>query len=338
MRCISILVAFVCLLQAAHAQDRWVAVNDGLTDLKVLSIAVDGEDRLFAGTDTGKVFKSVNGGLSWSDVTNGLDLARVSKIAVSPDDNLYATLWEYVVVLEHYVYRSTDQGQNWTFIDDGLPAEFFPRSLEIDPNGVPYLGGFPIELSLDFLYRFSETNMRWEPVNTYYGNSPVAIEFTESGDIYLGDGGALGGNRVAVSKDGGETYFALGAIPGPGTGVHVLHVDFDGYLFAQGDMGPYRLNGEWIPVYQDLPEAQLMFIESRPHPFTDTFAGMDGHGIYRTTNHGDAWTPINQGLTDFNVRELVVDSTGTLFCATDGGGVFRSTNLVPVELSEFSVD
>lgn len=52
---------------------NWVAVNTGLTQLKVLSLAIDPANpaTLYAGTFTG-VFKSADGGSSWSPLSTGL--------------------------------------------------------------------------------------------------------------------------------------------------------------------------------------------------------------------------------------------------------------------------
>lgn len=52
----------------------------------------------------------------------------------------------------------------------------------------------------------------------------------------------------------------------------------------------------------------------------------------------EQWIDVNRGLTNLNVTELVCDSEGTPFAATDGGGVFRSTRTVPVTVSEFLVE
>lgn len=61
-------------------------------------------------------------------------------------------------------------------------------------------------------------------------------------------------------------------------------------------------------------------------------------GVFRSGDQGDHWEDVSEGLTNRNVRALVADGDGTLYAGTTGGGVFRSTYLVPVELSEFSVD
>ena len=56
------------------------------------------------------------------------------------------------------------------------------------------------------------------------------------------------------------------------------------------------------------------------------FAGTDGGGIFRSTDSGSNWTPINTGLTNTQVLSLAINSSGDIFAGTFGGGVFRSTD------------
>lgn len=58
---------------------------------------------------------------------------------------------------------------------------------------------------------------------------------------------------------------------------------------------------------------------------TNLFAGTEGGGIFLSTNNGQNWTAVNNGLTNQNVRALAV-SGNNLFAGTVGDGVFLSTN------------
>jgi hypothetical protein len=56
------------------------------------------------------------------------------------------------------------------------------------------------------------------------------------------------------------------------------------------------------------------------------FAGTAAGGVFRSTNNGDSWTPVNTGLTNTVVYALAINVSGHIFAGTDGGGGFRSTN------------
>ena len=76
----------------------WVPVNDGLTNLNVSSIVIDPKDSqtLYAGTGAG-IFKSSNGGYSWSDT--GFNDPSIGQIVIDPKvqtSYMLAPLSEYV--------------------------------------------------------------------------------------------------------------------------------------------------------------------------------------------------------------------------------------------------
>lgn len=58
---------------------------------------------------------------------------------------------------------------------------------------------------------------------------------------------------------------------------------------------------------------------------TNLYAGTFGGGVFLTTNNGDTWDAVNNGLTDPFINCLAVKGT-TLFAGTAGGGVFRTTD------------
>ena len=55
------------------------------------------------------------------------------------------------------------------------------------------------------------------------------------------------------------------------------------------------------------------------------FAGTLGSGVYISSNGGDNWSQVNNGLTNLRIYSLVWGPTG-LFAGTDTSGVFRSIN------------
>jgi hypothetical protein len=60
----------------------------------------------------------------------------------------------------------------------------------------------------------------------------------------------------------------------------------------------------------------------------DIFAGIQYGGVYRSTDNGNNWIQINNGLpTDTWVTSLAINnSSGDIFAGTWSSGVFRSIN------------
>ena len=48
-----------------------------------------------------------------------------------------------------------------------------------------------------------------------------------------------------------------------------------------------------------------------------------GHGIFKTTDKGRQWVPLNNGLTSMAVQVLVESPSGSLYAGTNAGA-FRS--------------
>lgn len=101
----------------------------GLTNVLVNEVAIDPLDpnTLYAGTYPQGVFKSTDGGASWSAINNGLpDLesadSYVSDITIDRDDpmTLYAGTAGNAGPTGAGVFRSVDGGANWTPYNDGL--------------------------------------------------------------------------------------------------------------------------------------------------------------------------------------------------------------------------
>src|SRR5262249_37762981 len=82
---------------------------------------------LYAGTSKG-VFKSTNGGASWSAANSGLETS-INSLAIDPlkPSTLYAATWD------RGVFKSTDAGSTWNAVNSGLTT-LRVQSLVIDPK------------------------------------------------------------------------------------------------------------------------------------------------------------------------------------------------------------
>jgi len=107
----------------------------------VYSIAPSGlnGNLIWAGSDTGLIHLTRDGGKAWKDVTpTGLsDWSKISLIEASHFDPAEA----YAAVDRHrlddqkpYLYRTRDYGATWQLITDGIGASSFLRSVREDPQ------------------------------------------------------------------------------------------------------------------------------------------------------------------------------------------------------------
>ena len=57
------------------------------------------------------------------------------------------------------------------------------------------------------------------------------------------------------------------------------------------------------------------------------FAGIYGDGVFRSTDNGENWTQVNNGLTATFVLSFTTNASEDVFAGTYfGGGVFRSSD------------
>jgi photosystem II stability/assembly factor-like uncharacterized protein len=141
---------------------------------------------IWAGANDGPVHVTRDGGDSWTDVTppdvppNG----RVDGITVSPHrpgTAVVAIQRRLLGDFAPYLYRTTDYGDSWTRITDGIPADHPVRSVRADPNreGLLYTGtDFGLYVSLD-------AGQHWQPFDRGLPTTPVTDLRVQRTDLVL---------------------------------------------------------------------------------------------------------------------------------------------------------
>ena len=126
------------LFRSMDKGETWVAISGDLTrtrdrgDVPFGTITSIDESthhfgEIYVGTDDGQLWRTRDGGATWTDISDGVVRDRwITRVVVSTHDEarVYASLNGYRDDdMAAYVYRSDDRGASWTSIADGLPAE-----------------------------------------------------------------------------------------------------------------------------------------------------------------------------------------------------------------------
>jgi photosystem II stability/assembly factor-like uncharacterized protein len=134
------------LYKTTNRASSWQVISPDLTQgsggsnvvygtITTIAVAPSNSQFIYAGTDDGSVWRTENGGGDWVDISEGLPLRWVTRVAVDPYDELtvYVTLsgYRYDSYLPH-VFSSADGGANWQDITGNLP-EAPVNDIIVDP-------------------------------------------------------------------------------------------------------------------------------------------------------------------------------------------------------------
>lgn len=145
---------------------------------------------LWAGSDDGLIHVTKDGGQNWADVTPP-DMAKFTQVT-SIEHSPHAAGTVYVSAARHkegdyapYLYKTSDYGETWTLIVNGLPEDDFCRVIREDPNkqGLLYAG---TELGVFFSLDDGAT---WQSLQNNLPVSPVYDLLVKENDLIVGTHG-----------------------------------------------------------------------------------------------------------------------------------------------------
>jgi len=318
------------------SETLWQAVNTGLANRQVDALLARSKTEVWAGTDGGGLFHTLDAGGSWGQADGGLLRTDIFSLRVSPT----ATHVYSGAGLGDQFWYSTDQGGTWTRTV-GL------RSIHSSIEAIENEAGSPstvyAALSNVGVLKSTDNGATWA--------NPDSIQLTlrqplgalashpvKPGVLYAG---ATTG--VYKSVDGGNHWtLASAGLPAQAhvksLGLNPLKPDT---LYAGTDsLGLYvSLNGaaSWGAVGAGIPSPYIRDIVCDPVTSGVVYAATDA-GVFRSNNQGSSWSPLNTGLPAApSVRALAFDRLhpSVWFAAIWQGGVFLSVN-AGVTWSNFS--
>lgn len=304
LRALTCAGVFVASAQTAHAGiNAWT--SHGPDDGCVRALAIDpiAPNTLYAGGCHGLVSKSTDGGNTWSGwMVRKLPVpewassrTELSVLALAIDPATPSTLYATTAAVNTgwgdggLVFRSTDGGITWSAVV--AYCNWGRASGDFGANP------FPAAIAIDptkprTLYtsgcKSTDGGDTWQ-VQPFGICSAVAIDPLMPDTLYGGcDGGLFYEAGVSKSTDGGLNW-------------------------SDDDTG-LGANNSVLALALDL---------SMP---TTLYAGTKG-GVFKTTDGGGSWRPVNTGVGGPMVYALAIDPTisSTLYAGT-GSGVFKSTD------------
>jgi photosystem II stability/assembly factor-like uncharacterized protein len=278
----------------------WTARNSGLSDLSVYSLFYTGTG-IFAGTGSG-VYYTTNNGLMWTLSNNGLSNYYTTRSWAVMGDTLYAGTFATGL------YRSADNGQNWTKVPG-----FYPNTQITAYVYDLYTLGDTIYAGTNFgVYISTDRGITWNLSNNGIAPQINAFAFTsKSGLVFAGTSGG-----IYVSGDGGMNWNAVNA----GIKQWSISSAFDKYewfndmevsgsnIIAASDEGIYRTsNNGYNWVYSD-DGIISNYIPGVATTTAATFAGTGSSGMFVSADHGASWNRCNTGIPTAQIKAIAANS------------------------------
>ena len=293
---------------AAAGVDRWTAIgpDGGLIQSLAADPAVPGT--LYAGTSGGGVWKSLDGGGTWTPTAEGLGAASITNLAVSAG-RVYAGAYG--------IYLLTDGAAKWRRVG---PLGFDTRKLAVDPANPDWIwavGYAPTRWVREVLLS-QDGGEHWRVklhlVDDFYD---VAVAPTVPPTVYVaGDEGVFASTDVGATwRQSIPSFDDPPSAPSVATALAVDPRDAE-ILYAVSYNGFWRTTdagAHWSRATADAPIGSLLALPG-------TLLGF-GTELRRSEDGGNTWDPV-QGLPNWNFTCLAADPAAPGGAWLGGAGFF----------------
>ena len=292
--------------------------GSGLSGGDVMAVTFDPANAsiAYAGVRGGSgVFKSTNGGLTWSPSGAGLGSSSVGSVAFSAGKLFAGTIGAGIFV-------SADGGQSWTAANTGLAAKDSYISIVADPanSGIIYAA------SAKLAYWSTTNGASW----TAFSFAPaapltaLAIAPNAPGTVYAATDGAGIYKTVNAGPPGAGSSWSAAGLSGQSLqGGIVVDPTNSTHLWAGSAAGVQVSSdgGTTWAAAGSLPAVKSLAVASGT-----LYAGTNGSGVYSSANAGTSWTQLGGAPSAVSgIAALAASGTSIVAASYNGSGLFSST-------------
>lgn len=199
------------MYRSVNGGTTWTAINSGITNKKIYSLAVSSGDQIYAGSK-GCIYKTTDYGITWATLTNGLDTNEVNCLAIKSNGDIFAGVGDAV-------YKSSDNGATWTSMVSWPHNNVY--ALAVNANGTVFAG-----TDGNGIMRSDDNGSSWAGT-TFPSVSCWAIYIEPTGEIYAGND--FGGVYLSTDNSIIWTDMSSGL---PSRTIESLTMNSNNYLFA----------------------------------------------------------------------------------------------------------
>ncbi|MFD2916348.1 T9SS type A sorting domain-containing protein [Psychroserpens luteus] len=320
-----------------NATSGW---NPGVGRITSIAVEPENPNHIIAGADTGGVWRSIDGGLNWTVLTDNLSNLNVSALTIHPTVNT-TYFWGSG---SGTIFISTDSGITWSVLADTGNGSV--NKILIDPTNTNKMY---CSVQSGGLYKSTDGGISWTKIlpvipngydfefkpdglySTIYASGDDFFVSTNSGDNWTGLAGFGDGPKmIGVSANNPEVVYVLEADNGVFGGLYKSENSAASFVTLNHAGKNYFGYSSDPEDPEDAGYGQAprdMDIAVNPNDVNDVHIA--GINTWRSTSGGDfftstsQWTPNNaNGLNigychaDVDILEFVNDK---LYVGTDGG-------------------
>ncbi len=268
----------------------------------------------------GGLYKTTNGGSSWTDKTNTMVISQLYRLGVSQTVG-----GDVITGLQDNGTKVLATGPGWVDVigGDGMECIIDHTNVNVQYGTVYYGDIYKTNNYWGSASQINPANGAWV---TPYVMHPTNNLMLVAGyaDVWTTWDGGNNWSKVSNNLVGGGTpipYLRSVAVAPSNTNV----------IYAANLTNIWKTTnggGSWIPITSGLPigNSNITYITVKnndPNTVWLSFGGYNSNGVYQTTNGGTTWTNISSGLPQLPVMCVIQNTQNTtqdeLYVGTDVG-------------------
>lgn len=274
---------------------------------------------LYASTSNGKIYKSIDSGLTWGLFNAGISGTNQRFVTALPDG-----LTVYAYGVPSGLYQSLDGGVTWAVLTGLSSSSVFGIAINpVTPTTLYAVSSLGVDKSTD-------NGVTWAPSNTGLTTTDaraIVINPTTPSILYV----ATFGGGVFKSIDSGATWTAQ--ISGMAAGLQVVALAINPlspttiYAAASGATPNLYKSTNSGASWLAIPAAGGLYgayLAIDPVTTDTLYVSQVGTGLKKSIDAGGTWALVGAGLPD--VRQIAIDPLvpATIYAASFGSGVYKS--------------
>ncbi len=290
--------------QSVDLGSTWIRINEGYNFSAVNVFNLEYNNRIIVGSEYAGIFSTTDYGFNWLQNNAGFKHATVFDLESNSLGDIFART-------RTFIYRSTDNGTQWipTNFGDDAEADIFINSYDHIFASTSFLPGA----------RSTDFGQTWVTIS--YGICCHIASWGE--DINQNLFAAASG--FYKSTDNGDSWTLISSPYGLQTFKFNRHnLAFGGTIFGtilRSTDGGFSwdsvgTSGSWKTLGSTLiTKNETVFMASN-----------DRGGVHRSTDNGNTWAHLTNGINDSSILSITEDLNGFIYIATNSSGILKSIN------------